>query len=136
MSISTTKFNDVVSYKITNSSNLTASGSKNVTDGPGILYSVKIVNGNDAAVFVKISNALTFTAGNTAPDWIFRCAASSTQTFQIPNGCSFDALSLWATENASVSDNTNPSVSGNETVAVTLLTQSSSATSSGSANGY
>ena len=86
------------------------------------MHSVKIANTNDAAVYIKIANAHTATSGSTAPDWIFSCPASSTYFFEIPGGVAFDALSCWATENATPADNTAPSASGNETIAVTIVT--------------
>jgi hypothetical protein len=122
MAFVTTKFGDVVSYKVAYHSSITRNVTSNLTGSSGTLYSVKIVNGNDAAVYVKLANAFTATGGSTAPDWIFPCAASSTQTYEIPGGVAFDALSVWATENPSPSDNTTPSISGNEAIAVTIIT--------------
>ena len=122
MAFVTTKFDGAVSHKISHNDNVTNTASKNVVDGAGVLYSVKIANTNDAAVFVKIANAHTATAGTTAPDWIFSCPAASTYFFEIPGGIAFEALSCWATENATPADNTTPSVSGNEKIAVTIVT--------------
>lgn len=137
MAFVTTKFSDIFDYKISYNSDIDNSVTKNLTNGAGVFYSIKIVNGNDAAVYIKISNAFTATSGSTAPDWIFPCAASSTQTYEIPGGIEFDALSVWATENPTPSDNTAPSTSGNEVIAVTILTKKgSSSSSSSSSNGY
>lgn len=122
MAFVTTKFDGAVSHKISYHSNMTNTVTPNLTGGPGSLHSIKIANTNDAAVFVKIANAHTATSGSTAPDWIFSCPAASTYSFEIPNGVAFDALSCWATENATPADNTTPSISGNETVAVTIVT--------------
>ena len=122
MAFVTTKFDGAVSHKISHNSNVTSTVTKNVTDGAGVLHAVKIANTNVAAVFVKIANAHTATAGSTAPDWVFSCPAASTYFFEIPGGLAFDALSCWATENATPADNTTPSVSGNETIAVTIVT--------------
>ena len=101
---------------------MTNTVTKNITGGAGSLHSVKIANTNDAAVYIKIANAHTATSGSTAPDWIFSCPASSTYFFEIPGGVAFDALSCWATENATPADNTAPSAAGNEAVAVTIVT--------------
>ena len=110
MAFVTTKFDDATSFKIAHNAQITNSVTKNLTGGPG------------AAVFIKIANAITATSGSTAPDWIFSCPASSTYTYEVPGGVQFDALSVWANENAVESDNTTPSVSGNETVKVTIVT--------------
>ena len=124
MAFVTTKFGTVLPYRISYNSNITNAATSNLCNGPGTLYSVKVVNGNNAEVFVKIANALTATSGSTDPDWIFPCAASGTHTYEIPDGIAFDALSVWATENAIPSDNTAPSASLalNETISITLVT--------------
>jgi hypothetical protein len=122
MAFTTTKFDDASQYKIAFNGQVTNSVTQNLTNGPGVLYSVKIENTNDADVYLKIANAYTATPGTTAPTWIFRCTAAVTSTFEIPGGVAYDALSCWATENAAQSDNTTPSVSGNEAIRVTIVT--------------
>jgi|TARA_R100000458_G_C8253731_1_gene230169 hypothetical protein len=122
MAITSTKFDRAVSYKVLHDANMTNAAQKNVTDGPGKLHSVKIVNGNNAAVYVKLFNNYSASVGTTAPDWVLSCPASSTYTYEIPDGISYDALTVCATENGTPSDNTAPSVSGNETIAVTIVT--------------
>ena len=122
MAFVTTKFDDATSFKIAYHSQITNAVTSNLTGGSGRLYSVNIENSNDAAVYIKIANAFTATSGSTAPDWVFSCPAAVTYTYQIPNGVAFKALSVWANENAAESDNTTPSVSGQEAVKVTLLT--------------
>tara|TARA_R100000664_G_C2760052_1_gene150641 strand:- start:1587 stop:1961 length:375 start_codon:yes stop_codon:yes gene_type:complete len=122
MAITSTKFDRAVSYKVLHDANMNNAAQKNVTDGPGKLHSVKIVNGNDAAVYVKLFNEYSANVGSTAPDWVFSCPAASTYTYEIPGGVSYDALTVCATENGTPSDNTAPSVSGNETIAVTIVT--------------
>ena len=124
MAFVTTKFDDATSFKVAYHSQITNAVTSNLTGGAGSLYSIKIENSNDAAVYIKIANAFTATSGSTAPDWIFSCPAASTYTYEIPNGVAFKALSVWANENAVETDNTTPSVSGNETVQVTIVTGS------------
>jgi hypothetical protein len=122
MAFVTTKFDNAVGHKIAYNSQITNTVTSNLTGGPGVFYSIKIENTNDAAVYIKVANAYTATSGSTAPDWIFSCPASSTYFYEIPGGVSFSALSVWANENAAESDNTTPSVSGNEAVKVTIVT--------------
>ena len=122
MAFVTTKFDDASEYKIAYNSQLTYDVTSNLTGGPGVLYSVKIENTNNAAVYLKMANAYTATSGTTAPDWIFECAASSTYFFEIPGGVEFNALSCWATEAAAINNDVTPSVSGNEYVRVTIVT--------------
>ncbi len=122
MAITSTKFDRAVSYKVLHDANMTNAAQNNVTDGPGKLHSVKISNSNNAAVYVKLFNIYAASVGSTAPDWVFSCPASSTYTYEIPGGVSYDALTVCATENGTPADNTAPSVSGNEKIAVTIVT--------------
>ena len=122
MAFSSTKFDRAVSFKVLHDANITNAVQKNVTGGPGMLPSVKIVNGNDAAVYVKLFNEYSANEGTTAPDWVLSCPATSTYTYEIPGGVLYKALTVCATENGIPSDNTAPSVSGNETIAVTIVT--------------
>tara|TARA_R100000458_G_scaffold58380_1_gene66299 strand:- start:1932 stop:2306 length:375 start_codon:yes stop_codon:yes gene_type:complete len=122
MAISSTKFDRAVSYKVLHDANMTNAAQKNVTDGPGKLHSVKIANSNNAAVYVKLFNAYGASVGSTPPDWVFSCPASETYTYEIPGGVSYDALTVCATENGNPNDNTTPSVSVNEKIAVTIVT--------------
>ena len=122
MAFVTTKFDDASAFKIAHNAQITATVTNNLTSGTGVLHSVKIENTNNAAVFLKIANSITATAGTTAPDWQFSVPAASTYTFQIPGGVAFDALSCWATEQAAQNNSTNPSVSANESIKVTIVT--------------
>ena len=123
MAFKCTKFDNAVSHKVLHDTNITNAAQKNITDGPGRLHSIKIVNGNNAPVYVKLFNAYTAIVGTTAPDWIFSCLASVTTNYEIPGGVAFAALTVCATENANPSDATTPSASGNETIAVTIITE-------------
>tara|TARA_R110002012_G_scaffold260510_2_gene442211 strand:- start:254 stop:625 length:372 start_codon:yes stop_codon:yes gene_type:complete len=121
MALTSTKFANAVSSKVLNDANMTNTSQLNVVDGAGSLYSCKIVNSNNAAVFIKLVFGYVFTVGSTAPDLVLSCPASSTYEYEIPGGVPFTALSICATENATPSDNTAPSVSGNEKIDVTLV---------------
>ena len=61
MAFVTTKFDDATTFKIAYNAQITNSVTSNLTSGSGVLYSVKIENTNDAAVFIKIANAITAT---------------------------------------------------------------------------
>lgn len=124
MAIKTTKFSNQITSKILHDANMDNTVQKNIADGSGKLHSVKIANTNDAEVFIKLVNDFTASLGSTPPDWVFSCPASSTYTYEIPGGVDFDALTVFATENATPSDTITPSVSGNETIAVTIITSS------------
>ena len=122
MALTSTRFDNAVSAKVLHDANMTNTAQLNITDGAGTLFSCKIVNTNNAAVFIKLVFGYTFSVGTTPPDLVFSCPASSTYEYDIPGGIPFGALCVCATENATPSDNTTPSVSGNETIAVTIVT--------------
>ena len=122
MALTSTKFANAVSSKVLHDANMTNAAQLNIVDGPGSLHSCKIANSNNAAVYVKFVFNYTFSVGTTAPDIVFSCPADSTYEYDIPGGASFTSLSVCATENATSSDNTTPSVSGQEKIAVTIVT--------------
>tara|TARA_R100001443_G_scaffold70513_3_gene78808 strand:+ start:510 stop:881 length:372 start_codon:yes stop_codon:yes gene_type:complete len=122
MALTSTRFDNAVSAKVLHDANMTNTAQLNVVDGSGTLFSCKIANSNNAAVYVKFVFGYSFAVGSAPPDLILSCPASSTYEYEIPGGISFDALSVCATENATPTDNTTPSVSGNEAIAVTIVT--------------
>jgi hypothetical protein len=122
MALTSTKFSNAVSTKVLHDANMTSSTQQNITSGSGYLNSCEINNSNNAAVYVKFVFDYKATVGTTPPDLILSCPASSTYEYEIPNGIYFDALSVFATQNPTPLDNTTPSVSGNEKIAVTIVT--------------
>ena len=61
----------------------------------GTLYKVEIDNtANSVAVFVKLYNngGGAPTAGSTDPNFVFKCAASSTIAYSCPSGTAFENI--------------------------------------------
>tara|TARA_R110000824_G_scaffold17134_16_gene69999 strand:+ start:261 stop:632 length:372 start_codon:yes stop_codon:yes gene_type:complete len=122
MAFTDTGFETAIAARVLYESSMTNAVQSNITGGPGTLYSVNINSSNDQVSYVKIANLYTASSGSTAPDWIFACAANSSEHYEIPGGISFDYLSIWLTVNPSPADNTGPTLTGNEAVAVTVVT--------------
>lgn len=78
----------------------------------GTLYAIEIDNSLNAAVsYVKLWDAASgsVTVGTTAPDWIFRVAASVSRTVMFPQGVAFaTALSIAAVTAAGTAGVTGP----------------------------
>ena len=122
MTLTATDHDAAVDYRVTRESSLTAAAVNNVTSGPGTFYSIFINHNNNEYIYIKVVNAYSATAGSTAPTWIFPCAATSTNRYEIPGGEPFDALSIWCTINPSPADSTGPTLTGNEAVEIYLVT--------------
>ena len=122
MALSVTDHDSAVDYKVSYESSLTATPDNNVTSGPGTFHSIYINNNNNQYIYIKVVDAYSASTGSTDPTWIFPCAANSVLNYEIPGGQSFSALSIWCTTGASPADSTAPSLTGNESVKVYLVT--------------
>jgi hypothetical protein len=120
MAISSTKFNDVIRFRVLVDAAVTASTiSQNVGNGHGRLFSVRVDNSKDAsnAVYVKIYDVVSPTLGTTYPCLVFRVDAAVIETFQIPYGLSYESLSVGLTSDA---DPVSTSAPGSST-SITLI---------------
>lgn len=117
MTFKATGFHDSVSYKIVHESAATNTEYQNVTTSSGKLYSVKAVNGNSTAAYVKIFDVADATVGTSSPILVFRVTGSSTEVYEIPGGLDFANLSFSATLNQNPVDDTSPAA----TIDVKLL---------------
>ena len=83
-----------------------------VAAAAGTLYQIQIDNtGNAAVTYVKLydAGAAAVTVGTTAPDWIFRVAASVSRTIPFPEGAAFaTALSVAALTAGGTAGTTGP----------------------------
>ena len=108
MAFKATGFHDAVSYKIIHESAATNSDYQNITTAPGKLYSVKAINGNSTAAYLKIFDSPNAVAGVASPILVFRISGSSTELYEIPGGLDFTNLSFTATLNQNPMDDTSP----------------------------
>src|SRR3990167_3473614 len=84
-----------IATKLIYDADVNATGENDMTGTSGILYMVDIDNtANGAASYIKLYDALSPTIGTTAPDWIFKVAASVRRVLAITEGFAFTNLSM------------------------------------------
>lgn len=90
-----------------------------MTGTSGVLYMVDIDNSaNGSASYLKLYDAAAPTVGTTAPDWIFKVAASVRRVLAITEGFAFTNLSMACVTAGGTAGTTNPT----SNVLVRLLT--------------
>jgi len=63
-----------------------------ITQSPGSLYYIKVINGISAtSIFLKLYDNTTATLGTTEPVFIIKVAASATRYCVIPDGMAFSS---------------------------------------------
>ena len=110
----------ITNSKLVEDSDAGESAVNNTTGGGGTLYMVEIINGDaGGAVYFKIADATTATAGTTAASIVLMCAASATRSYVFPGGLLFsNGFSHWCTSGA---DQTSEAAPG-ATVVVRYVT--------------
>jgi len=111
MAVTVTNQSTPLGDKLVQDTAATATAVDNTTGGGGILYMVEIDNSSyGTAVYFKIVNAATATAGTTAATMVFLCPASVKRSYVFPGGITFGAgFSHWCTTGVAESDATAPS---------------------------
>lgn len=112
-----TGFHDAVDYKVVTALTL-ATGTdvqKNVTGGPGRLFSVRLDGTNAGADYwIKIFDGGNPSPGSSVPQLILKGKSLAISMYEIPYGYAFTELSFWVT---STSNQTSTgSLTGNATV--------------------
>jgi len=109
MAVSVTNQSTPLGNQIVEDTAATNSAQDNVIGGSGTLYAVEIVNPNVSAVYFKLANSATATAGTTAADMVLMCPGSVTRSFILPAGVLFNVgFSHWCVTGAAESDTTPP----------------------------
>ena len=102
-----------LSYRTVKLTTTTAAAQTNITGGPVTVYSIQVDNAATAVTYVKILDgtfSTTDAVGTTAPTHIFRVAASSTRTINIPSGLKIaTGLNVWCEKNPGTAGTTAPS---------------------------
>lgn len=105
-----TGFHDAVDYKVVTVLSL-ATGTdvqKNVTGGPGRLFSVRLDGTNASADYwVKIFDGAAASPGSSVPQLILKGKALVINTYEIPYGYAFTELSFWVTSSANQTNTGN-----------------------------
>ena len=99
MAVTVTNQSDPLAAKLVQDRGATNAAVDNTTGAAGTLYMVEIDNSAYAtAVYFKIANAATATAGTTAAAMVFLCPASVKRSYAFPEGIAFSAgFSHWCT---------------------------------------
>ncbi len=82
----------------------------NTTGGAGTLYMVEIDNSAySTAVYFKLANTASATAGSTAATMVLHCPASSKRSYVFPEGIAFSAgFSHWCVTGAAEANTSAP----------------------------
>lgn len=104
-------------YKLVNDADSDENAETNVTGSSGTIYQIEITNGagtNTSYTKFKLTSGAV-TPGTTEPDMMLVAGPSKSQTYEFPNGLSFDQLSFWttilpATSNAAAPNSTTVTI--------------------------
>ena len=110
MAVTVTNQSNPLAAKLVQDTSAIATAVDNTTGAAGILYMVEIDNSSySTAVFFKLANATSATAGTTAAAMVFLCPASVKRSYAFPEGITFSAgFSHWCTIGAAESNTTAP----------------------------
>ena len=91
----------------------TNTAAANTTSAAGVLHMVEIDNSNyDTAVYLKIADATSATAGTTAATLVFYCPANTKQSYISAKGITFGAgFSHWCVTGAAQANTDAPLIS-------------------------
>jgi hypothetical protein len=111
MAVTVTNQSNPLASKIVQDTAATNSAVDNTTGASGTLYLVEIDNTSySTAVYFKIADASSATAGTTAATMVFLCPASVKRSFVFPEGIAFGTgFSHWCTTGAAESNTSAPS---------------------------
>jgi len=116
MAVTVTNQSNPLASKLVQDTAATATAVDNTTGNQGTLYMVEIDNSSyGTAVYFKLANATSATAGTTAATMVFLCPASGKRSYVFPEGIAFSAgFSHWCTtaadESSTAAPGTTPTV--------------------------
>ena len=109
MAVTVTNQSNPLGSKLVQDTDAKGTAVDNTTGGSGNLYAVEITNPNGAAVYLKLADATSATAGTTAADMVLMCPASSTKNYVFLAGVAFsNGFSHWCVTSAAESNTTDP----------------------------
>ena len=108
MALTVSKFNRATGYMMAVESDSTNSMNTDVFAGDGKIYSIDFDNGTGSNVnYLKLYlTSFNPVLGTTNPDIVLRCPALTRESWTIPEGLAFNALSFATTLNPAASDTT------------------------------
>ena len=110
MAVTVTNQSNPLAVKLVQDDAATNTAVDNTTGASGTLYMVEIDNtGLAAAVYFKLANATSATAGTTAAAMVFLCPASAKRSYVFPEGIAFSSgFSHWCTTESAESNTSGP----------------------------
>jgi hypothetical protein len=111
MAVTVTNQSNPLATKLVQDTAATSTAVDHTTGASGTLYMIEIDNSSySTAVYFKVANATTATAGTTAATMVFLCPASVKRSYAFPEGIAFGAgFSHWCTTGAAESNTDAPS---------------------------
>jgi hypothetical protein len=111
MAVTVTNQSNPLGSKIVNDTAATNSAVDNATGASGTLYMVEVDNSSySTAVYFKLADAASATAGTTAATLVLFCPASVKRSYVFPEGIAFGTgFSHWCTTGAAESNTGAPS---------------------------
>ena len=102
MAVTVTNQSNPLGTKLVQDTSAGGTAVDNTTGASGTLYMVEIDNtGHGGAVFFKLVNATSATAGSTAASLVLMCPASVKRSFVFPEGIAFNSgFSHWCVTSA------------------------------------
>tara|TARA_R100000808_G_scaffold24984_2_gene60203 strand:+ start:4697 stop:5062 length:366 start_codon:yes stop_codon:yes gene_type:complete len=116
MAVTVTNQSNPLANKLVQDTAAAATAVENTTGAAGTLYMVEIDNtGYSTAVYFKLADATSATAGTTAASMVFLCPASVKRSYAFPEGIAFSTgFSHWcvtaAAQNSTAVPATPPTV--------------------------
>jgi len=101
MTVTVTNQSNPLGSRLVQDTNCSNTAIDNTTGTSGNLYAVEITNPNGVAVYFKMADAVSATAGTTAADMVFMCPASATKNIVFIAGINFGSgFSHWCVTSA------------------------------------
>ena len=110
MAVTVTNQSNPLASKIVQDTAASNTAVDNTTGASGVLYLVEVDNTSyGAVVYFKLADSANATAGTTAADMVFRCAASVKRSYVFPEGVAFsNGFSHWCVTGAGESNTSAP----------------------------
>ena len=111
MAVTVTNQSNPLGSKIVQDTSATNSSVDNASGASGTIFMIEVDNtANGAAVFFKLADAASATAGTTAATIVVMCPANAKRSIVFPQGIAFsNGFSHWCVTSASESSTAAPS---------------------------
>jgi len=109
MAVTVTNQSNPLGSKVVQDTAATNVAVDNATGASGTLYAIEVTNPNGSAVYFKLADATSASAGTTAADMVFVCPANVTKNIVFLGGIAFsNGFSHWCVTGAAESNTGAP----------------------------